>query len=149
MDRGTISKAISVAVFILAAADLVYLILKGYILSANAVGLVIQACSVGLMIWARITFGIRSFHARADTTEGKLVTNGPYRWLRHPIYASIIYFTWAAVFSHFVPDAIAATLLISLSLYVRMILEERFLRVVYKEYAAYCRRAKRVIPFIF
>ena len=50
---------------------------------------IVQGCAVGLMIAARITFGRRSFHAAANPTAGGLVTTGPYRWLRHPIYAAI------------------------------------------------------------
>ena len=42
----------------------------------------VQAAAALLMIWARLTFGMRSFHASANPTEGGLVTRGPYRWLR-------------------------------------------------------------------
>jgi protein-S-isoprenylcysteine O-methyltransferase Ste14 len=101
------------------------------------------------MIWARITFGLRSFHATANTTQGKLVTNGPYRWLRHPIYAALIYFFWASVISYPYMETIAGVILISVGLFVRMILEEKFLRVAYDEYAAYSKRTKRIIPFLF
>lgn len=149
MSQNTTSKIGSVVVFGLAVVGLVYLIFKDCILSKNAVGIIIQVLAVGLMIWARITFGTRSFHAVANTTEGRLVTNGPYRWLRHPIYAAIIYFVWAGVASHFFIDAIAAALLISVSLFVRMLLEEQFLRVTYSEYSAYSKRTKRLIPFLF
>src|SRR5579871_615395 len=60
----------------------------------------VQVAAAGLMIWARLTFGRRSFHAAADPTAGGLVTTGPYRWLRHPIYAAVFWFIWAGVFAH-------------------------------------------------
>jgi len=44
------------------------------------------------MLWARLTFGGRSFHAGANPTAGGVVTTGPYRFVRHPIYAAILYF---------------------------------------------------------
>ena len=31
-----------------------------------------------LRVWARMTFGARSFHAGAEPTAGELVTTGPY-----------------------------------------------------------------------
>jgi len=148
MNQNTTSKIGSVVVFGLAVVGLVYLIFKKYLLSENPVGIGIQVLAVGLMIWARITFGVRSFHGVANTTEGGLVTHGPYRWLRHPIYASVIYFVWAGVFSHQHPDAIAAAFLVSMSLVARMLIEEQFLRVTYPEYIAYSKRAKRLIPFL-
>lgn len=122
---------------------------KNYILSNNPLAIIIQLSSIGLMIWARITFGRRSFHAEANSTEGDLVTSGPYRWLRHPIYASIIYFFWACVIPYPFIETITAAIFVSSGLFVRMILEERFLLVAYKEYTAYSKRTKRIIPFLF
>src|SRR2546428_10773714 len=63
-------------------------------------GLVVQALAAVLMLWARLTFGWRSFHGGANPTEGGLVTTGPYRWLRHPIYASFLLFLTASLISH-------------------------------------------------
>jgi protein-S-isoprenylcysteine O-methyltransferase Ste14 len=41
---------------------------------------------------ARVTFGRRSFHAAANPTAGGLVTTGPYRLIRHPIYTAACLF---------------------------------------------------------
>ncbi len=128
---------------------LIILIKKGYIFSNNTVAIAIQICSVGLMIWARFTFGLRSFHPSANTTIGKLVTNGPYRWLRHPIYASIIYFSWACLISFPFLWTYIAILLITGGLFLRMLLEEKSLMESYPEYASYAKKAKRLIPFVF
>jgi protein-S-isoprenylcysteine O-methyltransferase Ste14 len=132
-----------------AVAGLCYLVIKHYIFSGNPVAITIQLCAVGLMIWARITLGVRSFHATANTTKGELVTKGPYRWLRHPIYAAVIYFSVACIISYPFMETIGAVILIIAGLFVRMISEERFLFAAYSEYAAYCKRAKRVVPFLF
>ena len=59
--------------------------------AGSAPGLVVQVFAIGLMIAARITFGLRSFHAAANPTAGGLVTRGPYALLRHPIYAAVLY----------------------------------------------------------
>jgi protein-S-isoprenylcysteine O-methyltransferase Ste14 len=126
-----------------------YLLYKNYIISKNPVTIIIQVCSICLMAWARITFGLRSFHAAANTTKGGLVTNGPYHWLRHPIYASLIYFFSACIISFPFIDTIGAVILIVVGLFTRMLLEEKFLLADYDEYAAYCKRAKRIIPFLF
>jgi protein-S-isoprenylcysteine O-methyltransferase Ste14 len=149
MNKKDISKTGSVAVFVLAVLGLMYLISQGDILSANPIGIIVQVGAVGLMIWARITFGFRSFHAAANTTKGRLVTNGPFRWLRHPIYSAVIYFTWAGVMSHLHWDSAAAALVVTLSLFARMLFEESFLRAAYEEYQAYSKQTARLIPFVF
>ena len=126
-----------------------FLFEKNYIFSKNLITIGIQLISISLMVWARFTFGLRSFHATANTTKGKLITNGPYLFLRHPIYAALIYFFWASVISFPRIETITAVILISGGLFMRMIFEEKFLIVTYEGYAAYSKRTKRIIPFLF
>src|SRR4029453_3135116 len=62
--------------------------------------LTIQVLAQLLFFWARVTFGRRSYHVVADPTEGGLVTGGPYRYIRHPIYAAFCLFTSAGAAGH-------------------------------------------------
>lgn len=101
-----------------------------------------------LMVWARLTLGLRSWHATATPTEGGLVTTGPYRFLRHPIYAAILLFVWAGVASHLSLFSVLMGVLASVAIAVRIGTEERLVPVRYPEYAAYAARTKRVIPFL-
>jgi len=141
-------KTASLIGYIVLVIALVGLILSGSILGDGMSSRVIQILAVLLMIWARITFGRRSFHASADPTEGNLVTSGPYRFLRHPIYASILYFIWAAVLSHISITNICLGLLGTFGAAVRIYTEERLLLIRYPEYREYAARTKRVIPFL-
>jgi protein-S-isoprenylcysteine O-methyltransferase Ste14 len=138
----------SVAAFVFLVAAILYLVFSHQLFTTQPVLLAVQGAAVGLMIWARVTFGVRSFHASADTTRGGLVTSGPYRWWRHPIYASIAYFVWAGVAAHPTLDALGAALVVTAMLLARMLLEERFLRRTYPGYGEYAKRAKRFIPFV-
>lgn len=111
--------------------------------------IVAQVIAGSLLLWARLTFGVRSFHGGANPTEGGLVTTGPYRWLRHPIYASFLLFLAAALFAH--PGVVNAMLVgvAVVMIAVRIMAEERLVVVRYPEYAAYTARTKRIIPFVF
>ena len=61
-------------------------LLARHALFANSpVGIGVQIGAGALMLWARLTFGGRSFHAAANPTAGGVVTTGPYRFVRHPI----------------------------------------------------------------
>lgn len=131
-----------------AVAGIAFLILRQSLFATNPIGIAIQVLAVGLMIWARVTFGRRSFHAAADPTAGGLVTHGPYRYWRHPIYAAILYFVWAGIPSHPSLEAAVAAGLVTLGLVARMLLEERLVAAEYPEYAEYARQTKRVIPFV-
>ena len=109
----------------------------------------LQLVAAALMLWARITFGLRSFHAVANPTAGGLVTSGPYRWVRHPIYAAILLFIWACVASHWSLLTAATAVVASAAIAVRVGAEERLVAQRYPEYVGYAARTKRIIPFVF
>jgi protein-S-isoprenylcysteine O-methyltransferase Ste14 len=135
--------------FAIVVLGMLFLLEKHFVFSKNPITIIIQVCSFALMIWARLTFGFRSFHATANTTEGKLVTSGPYHWFRHPIYAAIFYFFWASVISYPFIETIVTVIIVTIALFVRMLSEEKFLIKTYDEYTEYSKRTKRIIPFLF
>ncbi|CAH8282150.1 protein-S-isoprenylcysteine O-methyltransferase Ste14 [Mariniflexile fucanivorans] len=139
----------SLIAFLISLLGLLYLIKNNSILSLNPIALIIQIASVGIMVWARITFGIKSFHVSSNATKEKLITNGPYKWWRHPIYASIIYFFLACLIAFPNYKTFIAVLIIVFSTYVRMLFEEKELIETFENYSEYSKKAKRIIPFIF
>lgn len=70
------------------------------VFSASPAVITVQAGAFLLMLWARRTFGRRSFHLAANLTGGSLVTSGPYRYLRHPIYSAVCLFIGAGAAAH-------------------------------------------------
>jgi len=142
-------KILSKPVFIVLGLAIVGLVYTGAILARGPAGVALQAAAALLMIWARITFGRRSFHYAADPTEGGLVTTGPYRYMRHPIYAAILLFVWTGIATHWSWKNAALGAVATAMLFLRMFFEETLVRQRYPEYAAYAGRTKRVVPFIF
>jgi protein-S-isoprenylcysteine O-methyltransferase Ste14 len=138
----------SVAAFALMVGGLVWMMLRHELFGTSAITIAIQVLAAALMLAARLAFGRRSFHAAANPTEGGLVTTGPYRWLRHPIYAAILYFIWAAALDHRSWQAIAAAVFVTIGALIRIQAEERLLIGMYPEYADYSARTARVIPFV-
>jgi protein-S-isoprenylcysteine O-methyltransferase Ste14 len=142
-------KFLSVGGFIVLVIAILGLIKQEAIIATGLIAITVQALAILLMVWARLTFGKRSFHASADPTEGGLVTSGPYRFLRHPIYAAIFYFVWAAVLSHLSIINFCLGIAATAGIMIRIFSEERLLIVRYPEYIAYAARTKRIIPFVF
>lgn len=108
----------------------------------------IQALGAALMLWARITFGARSFHAGANPTAGGLVTTGPYHYVRHPIYTAILLFVWAGVASHGTNLSLMTAIVATAAVMVRVVSEEELVEVEYPEYVEYAKHTKRIIPFV-
>src|SRR6185295_10067617 len=102
-----------------------------------------------MFLWARVTFGRRSYHVRADPTEGGLVTSGPYRYIRHPIYATFCLFTLAGAAAHWSWSSGLFGGLILGSAVVRIFCEEALVGARYPEYAQYKSATWRMMPFVF
>jgi len=130
-------------------ACIVGLYLNNYaIFGEGPITITIQVIAALLMVWARLTFGVRSFHGTANPTAGGLVTTGPYRYVRHPIYAAILYFFWAGIAAHPSLVTVAVGVLATALTAVRIVAEEKLLVTMYPEYGAYAQATKRVVPFV-
>lgn len=142
----------SFAALVLLIGAVVLLLQRHELVARSTVGLALQAVAVLLMIWARLTFGMRSFHATANPTAGGLVTAGPYKYWRHPIYAAVLLFTWAGVLTQGAPPTITALVLAGIATIttaIRIQAEEELLLASMPEYAAYAAHTKRLVPFVF
>lgn len=139
----------STVAFLALVVCIVFLLETGSLFGAGPVTIAIQIAAAALMLWARLTFGRRSFHAGANPTAGELVTSGPYHYLRHPIYAAILYFAWAGIAAHPSVRNVSIGLFASAMLGLRMFSEEVLLARAYPEYAGYSLKTARVLPFIF
>jgi protein-S-isoprenylcysteine O-methyltransferase Ste14 len=128
---------------------LIGLIVTHALFSASPVVISVQVIALLLFLWARITFGRRSYHVGANPTEGGLVTAGPYRFIRHPIYAALCVFTWAGIAAHWSwTSALFGALMLGFAL-LRITCEETLVAGRYPEYARYKTTTWRMIPFVY
>jgi protein-S-isoprenylcysteine O-methyltransferase Ste14 len=121
---------------------------KGGVLAALLV-IVPQALAVLLGIWARISFGRRSFHVAANPTAGGLVTTGPYRFIRHPIYVAVSLLTVPGALAHWSGKAVGFAGLVLAGVLVRVLCQEKLLVDRYPDYREYAAKTWRMVPFLF
>ncbi|WP_421762180.1 methyltransferase family protein [Devosia sp.] len=76
----------------------------------------------------------------------KLVTEGPYSVVRHPLYFCEIVLMAGVTLINFSVWSVVVALVVVLLLWRRMINEERILTKAFPEYATYARRVPRIIP---
>jgi protein-S-isoprenylcysteine O-methyltransferase Ste14 len=142
-------KIISIIGYFGMIAGLLGLLAMRKLFSSSPLIISIQVVAFLLFIWARITFGRRSYHVVADPTEGGLVTGGPYRYTRHPIYTAMCLFTSAGVAGHWSWSSGLIGGLVLASAVTRIHCEEALVAARYPEYAQYATTTWRMLPYVY
>ena len=142
-------RTLSIIAFVVLLAAILLLLKYDSLFGRDVVTIGLQVVSALLMIWARITFGKRSFHAGANPTAGGLVTTGPYRYVRHPIYSAIMLFIASGVAANWSVVSAPAGIIAIAAVFVRIHCEEKLVVLQYPEYAEYALATKRLIPYVY
>ncbi len=79
--------------------------------------------------------------------EGELSMSGPYRYVRHPMYSSVLLLALGISLNSGSAIKYFLVLCLSVLFYFKSIYEEKYLRLKYPEYAEYSARIPRFIPF--
>lgn len=129
---------------------LIALALTGPIFARNPLLLAIEIAALALAAWAILTVSVRNVNVTPDVRAGgRLVREGPYRWIRHPMYASILLGALALVLETPTPARWLVYAVLVIDLLVKLHYEEQLLSAAFPPYAAYREVSKRLIPFIY
>jgi protein-S-isoprenylcysteine O-methyltransferase Ste14 len=141
--------AILVIVLLLARAR----VFRGQTITSNpwreGLGLALFASGLAVAVWARRYLGRNWGTPMSEKVDPELVTTGPYRTVRHPIYSGILLamvgtavaINWLWLFA----VGLAAAYFVY-SAYM----EERYMTGLFPDaYPAYKRSTKMLIPFVF
>jgi len=139
-------RQVSIAATVVLTVAVISLLLRHSLFARGPLPIALQVVAGALMLWARLTLGGRSFHAGADPTPGGLVTTGPYRSIRHPIYSALLLFIWAGVAAQGSMVSVLTAIVATAAIAVRMGAEEALVAGTYPEYTEYARRTRRIIP---
>ena len=111
-------------------------------------GLVLFALGLGFAVWARVNIGRNWGTPMMQRDEPELVTSGPYRFVRHPIYSGILLAgigTVVALSWWWLTVVALAGVYFIYSARV----EERYMAGEFPDtYPAYKRSTKMLLPFI-
>jgi len=113
------------------------------------VGLAIFVLGLALAVWARLCIGRNWGTPMSRKDEPELVTAGPYRRIRHPIYTGLILAMLGTALATTLYGLIAVAVLGGFFIYSATS-EEAYLTTRFPDsYPAYKRSTKMLIPFIF
>jgi protein-S-isoprenylcysteine O-methyltransferase Ste14 len=112
------------------------------------IGLALWAAGLALAIWARLYIGRNWGMPMSRRQDPELVTTGPYRFIRHPIYTGIILALIGTAVATTLFGLIAAAVIAGFFVYSAT-REEKFLAEEFPDtFPPYKARTKMLVPFI-
>jgi protein-S-isoprenylcysteine O-methyltransferase Ste14 len=113
-----------------------------------AVGAALFAAGLGLAVWARLHLGRNWGMPMTQRAEPELVTSGPYRFVRHPIYTGLLTAMLGTALVNNLLGLIVVALLIGYFYYCGTVEERNLASAFPAAYPQYRSRTKMLIPFL-
>jgi protein-S-isoprenylcysteine O-methyltransferase Ste14 len=114
----------------------------------GAIGAVVFASGIALAIWARIRLGRNWGMPMTKKDEPELVTAGPYRLVRHPIYTGLLAGLLGTALATNLIGLIIVAVLGGYFYYSASVEEKNLIATFPTAYPAYRTSTKMLIPFV-
>ncbi len=128
-------------------------VFKGHRLSVHSpvlhvVGLILVLSGLGLAVWARRCLGRNWGMPMTQKEEPELVTQGPYRLVRHPIYSGLLLAALGTSLTVSLYWLIALVVLGAYFIYSAAVEEKIMTASFPTTYPSYRTKTKMLIPFV-
>jgi protein-S-isoprenylcysteine O-methyltransferase Ste14 len=78
-----------------------------------------------------------------------LITSGPYQYIRHPMYTSVLLCCLGFLLIYFNIARALILVILLIDLLIKLHWEEAMLKSKFKEYWKYCENTNKLFPFIY
>jgi protein-S-isoprenylcysteine O-methyltransferase Ste14 len=131
-------------------AALLVIAFSGPLLLRQPLSLALAVAAILLGLWAILAMRPGYFNILPDPKpNGRLVRAGPYRWIRHPMYAALLLLSLALVLNAPSWWRGLVWLLLLVNLLVKLNYEESLLAKLHPEYSSYQAQSRRLVPFLY
>jgi len=114
-----------------------------------ALGAALTFAGAGFSIWARFTIAANWSSDVQLKRDHELIVEGPYRWVRHPIYTGVLLMFAGTALAVGEWRGALAVVVAAAAFWRKLRLEEAVMRRQFGEaYARYAARAAALIPFL-
>ena len=115
----------------------------------GSVGVLMTGAGLALFVWARQTLGDNWSRTVSAKQGHELITSGPYRYVRHPMYAGALIACIGSAIVAGGPFVFFLVFLASIFLWRVGVEDKLMLQQFPGEYPAYKKSTKALIPFVW
>jgi protein-S-isoprenylcysteine O-methyltransferase Ste14 len=120
------------------------------VLAWNVAASIVVAAGMALGMWTLSANRLGNFNIRPEPkVGGTLVTGGPYRYVRHPMYLALLVAMLGFCVGYGTLWRWIALVALAVVLHIKSLVEERELALLHPGYVEYGRTRKRFIPFVW
>lgn len=129
---------------------LFYILVSGPIVSNSTAGLLVECAGIFLAVLSIYIIGINNFNITPTVKQNsELITSGPYRIIRHPMYVAQLIAVLPLIVDYFSWFRIIAFVLLLIILLLKIEFEESLLKAHFPNYHAYMEKTKKLIPYVY
>lgn len=129
---------------------LIYILVSGPLLANGMNGILIESAGIFLGVLAIFTMKPGNFNISPRIKpNGNLVTTGPYRIIRHPMYLAQIIAVLPLITDYFTWFRLGAIVLLTITLLLKIEYEEKQLVQHFTDYSDYIKITKKLIPGLY
>jgi protein-S-isoprenylcysteine O-methyltransferase Ste14 len=130
--------------------SLIFILISGSVFAETPEGIFMEMTGIFLGLLAIYTMKPGNFNIRPIIKQnGILITNGPYRIIRHPMYLAQIIAVIPLITEQFSYYRLFALCVLIIVLLIKINFEEKRLINHFSDYSEYMKTSKRLIPFIY
>lgn len=115
----------------------------------QVIGLVLFLAGFSLALWARQHLGKNWGMPMTEKLKPKLITTGPYQYIRHPIYTGMLFMMIGSAVDENVYWLIVFVVALIYFCVSAVVEEQNLHREFPKDYPLYKRQTKMLLPFIY
>ncbi|MCX6725889.1 MAG: isoprenylcysteine carboxylmethyltransferase family protein [Candidatus Shapirobacteria bacterium] len=133
------------------AVAMVLALFTGPLISSNLFFSFLALLGLGIWIWSFVIM-VRegSYNILPNLSKkNKLVTKGPYHFVRHPIYTGMFLLAGSLLLNYLTVWRIGFFLVLLFSTILKLEEEEKILNKSFEDYHQYQKKTKRLIPFVY
>ena len=130
-------------------AAIILILVSGGLFASRLPLLIVEIAGLMLGTGALVIMGWHNLNITPLVSQdAQLVKKGPYAWIRHPMYASVLLTIWPLILDQYSLFRVTAGMVLTGDLIIKMLYEESLLKKHFRGYVAYMGTTKRLIPFV-